>query len=163
LLSWYNTKLNLMALKQRIETEIKSAMIAKDKVRLTALRAIKSLILLEETKEGYSGTLSEEEELKLLTKAAKQRKDSAEIYEKQSRADLLEVELAELAVIQEFLPKALSEAEMIQAIQTIIDTSGASGPKDMGKVMGAIKPQIAGKADGSLVSSLVKAALAGGN
>jgi len=125
-----------MALKQRIETEIKSAMIAKDKVRLTALRAIKSLILLEETKEGYSGTLSEEEELKLLTKAAKQRKDSAEIYEKQSRADLLEVELAELAVIQEFLPKALSEAELIQAIQTIIDTSGASGPKDMGKVIG---------------------------
>ena len=89
-----------MALKQRIETEIKSAMIAKDKVRLTALRAVKSLILLEETKEGFSGALTEEEELKLLTKAAKQRKDSAEIYEKQNRVDLLEVELAELAVIQ---------------------------------------------------------------
>jgi uncharacterized protein YqeY len=148
-----------MALKQRIETEIKSAMIAKDKVRLTALRAIKSLILLEETKEGYSGTLSEEEELKLLTKAAKQRKDSAEIYEKQSRADLLEVELAELAVIQEFLPKALSEAEMIQAIQTIIDTSGASGPKDMGKVMGLASKELAGKADGKAISEQVKALL----
>ena len=148
-----------MALKQRIETEIKSAMIAKDKVRLTALRAIKSLILLEETKEGYSGTLSEEEELKLLTKAAKQRKDSAEIYEKQSRADLLEVELAELAVIQEFLPKALSEAEMIQAIQTIIDTSGASGPKDMGKVMGLASKELAGKADGKAIAEQVKALL----
>jgi len=148
-----------MALKQRIETEIKSAMIAKDKVRLTALRAIKSLILLEETKEGYSGTFSEEEELKLLTKAAKQRKDSAEIYEKQNRADLLEVELAELAVIQEFLPKALSEAELIQAIQTIIDTSGASGPKDMGKVMGLASKELAGKADGKAIAEQVKALL----
>lgn len=148
-----------MALKQRIETEIKSAMIAKDKVRLTALRAIKSLILLEETKEGYSGTLSEEEELKLLTKAAKQRKDSAEIYEKQNRADLLEVELAELAVIQEFLPKALSEQELIQAIQTIIANSGASGPKDMGKVMGMASKELAGKADGKAIAEQVKALL----
>ena len=159
MLSWYNTKLNLMALKQRIESEIKSAMIAKDKVRLTALRAIKSLILLEETKEGYSGSLSEEEELKLLTKAAKQRKDSAEIYEKQNRADLLEVELAELAVIQEFLPKALSEAELIQAIQNIIDTCGASGPKDMGKVMGIASKELAGKADGKAIAEQVKALL----
>ncbi|MCE2777289.1 MAG: GatB/YqeY domain-containing protein [Algoriphagus sp.] len=148
-----------MALKQRIESEIKSAMIAKDKVRLTALRAIKSLILLEETKEGYSGSLSEEEELKLLTKAAKQRKDSAEIYEKQNRADLLEVELAELAVIQEFLPKALSEAELIQAIQNIIDTCGASGPKDMGKVMGIASKELAGKADGKAIAEQVKALL----
>ena len=159
MLSWYNTKLNLMALKQRIESEIKSAMIAKDKVRLTALRAIKSLILLEETKEGYSGSLSEEEELKLLTKAAKQRKDSAEIYEKQNRTDLLEVELAELAVIQEFLPKALSEAELIQAIQNIIDTCGASGPKDMGKVMGIASKELAGKADGKAIAEQVKALL----
>ncbi len=159
MLSWYNTKLNLMALKQRIETEIKSAMIAKDKVRLTALRAIKSLILLEETREGYSGTLSEEDELKLLTKAAKQRKDSAEIYEKQNRADLLEVELAELTVIQEFLPQALSESELIQAIQTIIDTCGASGPKDMGKVMGLASKELAGKADGKAIAEQVKALL----
>jgi uncharacterized protein YqeY len=134
-------------------------MIAKDKVRLTALRAIKSLILLEETKEGYSGSLTEEEELKLLTKAAKQRKDSAEIYEKQNRADLLEVELAELAVIQEFLPKALSESELIQAIQNIIDTCGASGPKDMGKVMGIASKELAGKADGKAIAEQVKALL----
>jgi uncharacterized protein YqeY len=145
-----------MALKQRIESEIKSAMIAKDKVRLTALRSIKSLILLEETKEGFSGSMSEEDELKLLTKSAKQRKDSAEIYEKQNRADLLEVELAELAVIQEFLPKALSTEELVQAIQSIIATSGATGPKDMGKVMGLASKELAGKADGKAISEQVK-------
>uniref|UniRef100_UPI004047BAED GatB/YqeY domain-containing protein n=1 Tax=Algoriphagus sp. TaxID=1872435 RepID=UPI004047BAED len=149
-----------MALKQRIETEIKSAMIAKDKVRLTALRAVKSLILLEETKEGFSGTLTEEEELKLLTKAAKQRKDSAEIYEKQNRVDLLEVELAELAVIQEFLPKALSEEELTQAIQEIIVRVGATGPQDMGKVMGMASKELAGKADGKAIADRVKTLLA---
>lgn len=149
-----------MALKQRIETEIKSAMIAKDKVRLTALRAIKSLILLEETKEGFSGTMSEDEELKLLTKAAKQRKDSAEIYEKQNRADLLEVELAELAVIQEFLPKALSEEELTSAIQAIIAQLGAAGPQDMGKVMGTASKELAGKADGKAIAERVKTLLA---
>ena len=149
-----------MALKQRIETEIKSAMIAKDKVRLTALRAVKSLILLEETKEGFSGALTEEEELKLLTKAAKQRKDSAEIYEKQNRADLLEVELAEFAVIQEFLPKALSEEELTQAIQEIIVRVGATGPQDMGKVMGMASKELAGKADGKAIADRVKTLLA---
>ena len=149
-----------MALTQRIEIEIKSAMIAKDKVRLTALRAVKSLILLEETKEGFSGALTEEEELKLLTKAAKQRKDSAEIYEKQNRADLLEVELAELAVIQEFLPKALSEEELTQAIQEIIVQTGATGPQDMGKVMGKASKELAGKADGKAIADRVKTLLA---
>jgi uncharacterized protein len=149
-----------MALKQKIEGEIKSAMIAKDKVRLTALRAIKSLILLEETKEGFSGELSADEEMKLLTKSAKQRRDSAEIYEKQNRPDLLEVELAELAVIQEFLPKALSEAELVQAIQAIIASCGATGPKDMGKVMGLASKELAGKADGKAISEQVKILLA---
>lgn len=149
-----------MALKQKIEGEIKSAMIAKDKVRLTALRAIKSLILLEETKEGFSGELSADDEMKLLTKSAKQRKDSAEIYEKQNRPDLLAVELAELAIIQEFLPKALSEAELLQAIQAIIASCGATGPKDMGKVMGLASKELAGKADGKAISEQVKALLA---
>ena len=106
-----------MALKQKIEGEIKSAMIARDKVRLTALRAIKSMILLEETKEGFKGEMTEDEEMKLLTKAAKQRKDSADIYQQQNRADLLEVELAELAVIKEFLPAAMTEDELTAAIQ----------------------------------------------
>lgn len=149
-----------MALKQKIEGEIKSAMIAKDKVRLTALRAIKSLILLEETKEGFSGELSADDEMKLLTKSAKQRKDSAEIYEKQNRPDLLAVELAELAIIQEFLPKALSEAELLQAIQAIIASCGATGPKDMGKVMGLASKELAGKADGKAISEQVKTLLA---
>jgi len=150
-----------MALKQKIDAEIKSAMIAKDKARLTALRAIKSLILLEETKEGFSGELGSEEELKLLTKAAKQRKDSAEIYEKQGRKDLLEVEIAELAVIQEFLPKAFSTEELEAAIREIISRCGAAGPKDMGKVMGIASKELAGKADGKAIADQVKTLLAG--
>lgn len=150
-----------MSLKQKVESEIKSAMIAKDKVRLTALRAIKSLILLEETKEGFSGALSGDDEMKLLTKAAKQRKDSAEIYEKQGRADLLEVEMAELAVIQEFLPKAMTEEELTLAVQEIINVTGAAGPKDMGKVMGVASKQLAGKADGKAIADKVKTLLNG--
>lgn len=149
-----------MALKQKIDAEIKSAMIAKDKARLTALRAIKSLILLEETKEGFSGELSSEEELKLLTKAAKQRKDSADIYEKQGRKDLLDVELAELAVIQEFLPKAFSAEELEAAVKEIISRCGAAGPKDMGKVMGIASKELAGKADGKAIADQVKHLLA---
>lgn len=148
-----------MSLKQTVESEIKSAMIAKNKVRLTALRAIKSMILLEETKEGYSGSMTADEELKLLTKAAKQRKDSAEIYEKQGRTDLLEVEMAELAVIQEFLPKALTDDELTFAIQEIINVTGAVGPKDMGKVMGVASKQLAGKADGKAIADKVKSLL----
>ncbi|GMQ25979.1 GatB/YqeY domain-containing protein [Algoriphagus sp. oki45] len=136
-------------------------MIAKNKVRLTALRAIKSLILLEETKEGFSGSLSEDDELKLLTKAAKQRKDSAEIYEKQGRNDLLETELAELEVIQEFLPKALTDEELGLAVQEIINVTGAVGPKDMGKVMGVASKQLAGKADGKAIAEKVKMLLNG--
>ncbi len=150
-----------MALKQKIEGEIKSAMIAKDKVRLTALRAIKSMILLEETKGGFSGELSEDEEMKLLTKAAKQRKDSADIYQQQNRPDLLEVELAELAVIQEFLPKALTDEELTMAIQEIIHITGAVSAKEMGKVIGAANKQLAGKAEGKAIADKVKALLNG--
>ncbi len=150
-----------MALKQKVEGEIKSAMIAKDKVRLTALRAIKSIILLEETKEGFKGELTEDDEMKLLTKAAKQRKDSAEIYEKQGRADLLEVELAELAVIQEFLPKALTDEELTLAIQEIINVTGAVSAKEMGKVIGVANKQLAGKAEGKAIADKVKALLNG--
>lgn len=148
-----------MSLKQKVESEIKSAMIAKNKTRLTALRSIKSLILLEETKSGAKAEISEEDELKLLTKAAKQRKDSAEIYEKQGRADLLEVEMAELEVLQEFLPKALSEEEITAAIRAIIVQTGASSPKDMGKVMGVASKELAGKADGKVIAEKVKSLL----
>jgi uncharacterized protein len=148
-----------MSLKQNIESEIKSAMIAKDKTRLSALRAIKSLILLEETKSGAKAEITEEDELKILTKAAKQRKDSAEIYEQQGRADLLEVEMAELAIIQEFLPKALTEEEITAAIKAIIVQTGASSPKDMGRVMGVASKELAGKADGKVIAEKVKALL----
>lgn len=148
-----------MSLKQTIESEIKAAMIAKNKARLTALRAIKSLILLEETKSGAKTEITEEDELKLLTKAAKQRKDSAEIYRQQGREDLLEVEEAELAVIQEFLPKALSDEEIELAVSKIIAESGAQGMKDMGKVMGMASKALAGKADGKVIADKVKALL----
>jgi len=148
-----------MSLKQKIESEIKSAMIAKDKSRLTALRAVKSLILLEETKGGAKGDLSAEDEMKLLTKAAKQRKDSADIYEQQGRFDLHEVEIAELKVIQEFLPAAMSDEELTQAVKDIIAQTGASSPKDMGKVMGVASKQLAGKADGKAIADKVKSLL----
>ncbi|TFV93537.1 GatB/YqeY domain-containing protein [Algoriphagus kandeliae] len=148
-----------MSLKQKIENEIKSAMLAKDKTRLTALRAVKSLILLEETKGGSKGDLSADDEMKLLTKAAKQRKDSADIYEQQGRFDLHEVEMAELKVIQEFLPKALSPDELKAAIAEIISKTGASGMKDMGKVMGMASKELAGKADGKAIADQVKALL----
>ncbi|REG92100.1 GatB/YqeY domain-containing protein [Algoriphagus antarcticus] len=148
-----------MSLKQKVESEIKSAMIARDKIRLGALRSIKSLILLEETKSGAKAEITEEDELKLLTKAAKQRKDSADIYEQQSRPDLYEVEMAELQVLQEFLPKAMTDEEITAAIKEIIAQTGASSPKDMGKVMGVASKQLAGKADGKVISEKVKAIL----
>ncbi|WP_296699396.1 GatB/YqeY domain-containing protein [Algoriphagus sp.] len=148
-----------MSLKQKVDSEIKSAMIAKDKDRLRALRAVKSLILLEETKGGATGELSEDEEMKILTKAAKQRKDSADIYQQQNREDLYAVEMAELEIIQEFLPKALSDEELTAAIQAIVTQTGASSPKDMGKVMGIASKQLAGKADGKAIADKVKALL----
>lgn len=149
-----------MSLKQSVESEIKKAMLAKDKDRLRALRSIKSLIMLEETKGGAAESLSEEDELKLLTKAAKQRKDSADIYQQQNREDLLAVELAELEIISEFLPKQLSEEELEAELKKIIAEAGAEGPKDMGKVMGLASKALAGKADGKAISMKVKSLLA---
>lgn len=145
-----------MSLKTTIEAEIKKAMLAKNKVRLTALRSIKSLILLAETEKGAAEALTSEAELKLLTKAAKQRKDSLEVYQSQNRADLAEVEANELAIIEEFLPKQLTMDEIQSAISTIIEATGANGMQDMGKVMGQATKQLAGKADGKTISSVVK-------
>ena len=133
---------------------------AKDQDRLRTLRAIKSMILLEETSGGSSGELSDDDELKLLTKAAKQRRDSAAIYKEQGRADLLEKEEAELAIIEEFLPRQLSEAEIMDELEKIIARVGASGPSDMGKVMGAATKEMAGQADGKVISGLVRNMLA---
>ena len=147
-----------MSLKLNLETEIKKAMLAKDKDRLRALRGIKSLIMLEETKGGNQG-VSEADELKILTKAAKQRRDSADIYQQQNREDLASVELAELEIINEFLPKQLSEGEIEFELKRIMAEVGAEGPKDMGKVMGAATKQLAGKADGKTISQKVKSLL----
>jgi len=145
-----------MSLKLTIESEIKKAMLAKDKARLQALRAIKSLILLEETKSGASQAISEEDELKLLTKAAKQRRDSADIYKEQNREDLYSVEMAELEIISEFLPRQFTAEELESELKQIITESGAQGPKDMGKVMGLASKAFAGKADGKAISQKVK-------
>jgi uncharacterized protein YqeY len=145
-----------MSLKTDIEAQIKQAMLKKEKTRLTALRAIKALILLAETEKGAKEELTKELELKLLTKAAKQRKDSFQIYKEQSREDLAEVESAELIVIEEFLPKQLTDDEVMAEVKEIIEETGASGPQDMGKVMGMATKKLSGKADGKLISQLAR-------
>lgn len=150
-----------MSLKVKIDGAIKAAMLAKDQSRLLALRSIKSLILLEETKEGGSDGLSEEAETKILNKAAKQRRDSLEIYQKQGRADLAEKEQAELSVIEEFLPKQLTVEELKEKVAAIISQVGASSPADMGKVMGVASKSLAGQADGKAISDVVKQLLSG--
>jgi uncharacterized protein YqeY len=145
-----------MALKQTIDADIKTAMLAKDKDALLALRAIKSLILLEETKEGHQAEISEDDEIKLLTKAAKQRREAAEVYQKQNREDLATKELGELAIIEKYLPKQLTADELTAAIRAVVASVGATGPADMGKVMGAANKQLAGKVDGKAISQTVK-------
>lgn len=148
-----------MSLKAQIESEIKTAMLAKDKDKLRALRSIKSLILLAETEKGAKAELSNDDEVKLLTKAAKQRRESAEVYKSQNRLDLETVELDELAVIETYLPKQLNEEEIIARLKEIIEETGAQGPQDMGKVMGVATKSLAGMADGKLVSFIVKSLL----
>lgn len=148
-----------MTLKERIDTDIKEAMKAKEQDRLRALRAVKSMILLEETKEGGTGELKSDDEIKLLSKAVKQRRDSADIYRQQGRADLLATEEAEIAVISNYLPKQLSEDELRAKVQELIAQVGATGPGDMGKVMGAASKALAGQADGKAISAMVKSLL----
>jgi uncharacterized protein len=149
-----------MSLKQNIEADIKKAMLAKEKDVLQALRSIKSLILLAETEKGAQEDLNNDAELKLLTKAAKQRRESAEIYGQQGRADLQAVELKELEVIERYLPKQLTDTEVEAKIKTIISAVGATSPADMGKVMGAASKELAGMADGKVISAKVKELLA---
>jgi uncharacterized protein YqeY len=144
-----------MSLKLTIENGIKDAMRAKDADRLRALRAIKSMILLEETSGSSIDGLSADAEMKILMKAAKQRRDSLEVYVAQNRPDLAEKEQAELAIIEEFLPKQLSDAELTAKITEIIAAVGATSPADMGKVMGAASKQLAGLADGKAISAKV--------
>lgn len=145
-----------MSLQTKVMEALKEAMKAKDTVALESLRAIKSAILLARTEAGASEELSEADELKLLQKLVKQRKDSAALYTQQGRNDLAEPELAQMAVIEKFLPAQLTEAEVEEALKGIIAQVGATSPKDMGKVMGAATKQLAGKADGKLISDIVK-------
>ncbi len=140
-------------------SEMKAAMKAKDTVALESLRAIKSAILLAKTDKGAGGELSEADEIKLVQKLVKQRKDSAAIFLEQGRNDLAEPELAQVAVIEKFLPEQLSEEEIEKVVVKAIDTLGASGMKDMGKVMGMVSKELAGQADGKTISTIVKTKL----
>ena len=149
-----------MALQENVMTELKAAMKAKDSVALEALRAIKSAILLAQTEKGAGASLSEEDEIKLVQKLVKQRKDSAAIFTEQGRNDLAEPELAQVAVIERFLPEQLTEEEIEKVVIQTIEAVGASGMKDMGKVMGMVSKELAGQADGKAISTIVKSKLA---
>ena len=148
-----------MSLKETIDSDIKQAMLARKKDELTALRSIKSMILLAETEKGADGSLSGEAEMKLLVKAAKQRKESAEIYLGEGRQDLADIENLEYEIIARYLPKALSEDELKVELTAIISDLGADSPADMGKVMGVAAKKLAGLADGKTIATMVKSLL----
>jgi uncharacterized protein YqeY len=142
-----------MALEEKINADIKAAMLAKESAKLEALRAVKSAILLLKTSpEGYT----DETELKALQKMVKQRKETADVYVSQNRQDLADVEIAQASVIEAYLPKQMSEDEIRAEVAKVIANTGASSPADMGKVMGVATKQLAGKADGKVVSGIVK-------
>lgn len=149
-----------MALEQQIMSELKAAMLAKDEAALRGLRAIKAAILLAKTADGKQGEISEDDEVKLLQKMAKQRKDSLEMFVTQGREDLAVKEREELQLIEKFLPAQMDEASLKAALQAIIAESGASSAADMGKVMGLATKQLAGQADGKAISAMVKSLLA---
>lgn len=144
-----------MGLQQKVMDKMKEAMKARDTVALESLRAIKSAILLAQTEKAGT-VLSEEDEIKLVQKLVKQRKDSAAIYTEQGREDLAGPELAQVAVIEQFLPEQLTEEEIEKVVVQTIDSTGASGMKDMGKVMGMVTQELAGQADGKTISTIVR-------
>lgn len=147
-----------MSFTDRINADIKSAMLAKEKERLAALRDIKSKLLLEATS-GGSGEVSEEVAMKICLKLHKQRLETYDLYNQQGRADLAEEEMFQAKVIEEYLPKMLSEAEVKAEVEAAVAQVGASGPQDMGKVMGILTGKLSGKADGKVIAALVKEAL----
>ena len=149
-----------MNLFDQVSNDIKSAMLAKDKVRLEALRGIKKEFLEAKTAKGADGELTDDMAMKILAKMVKQRKESAQIYTEQNRPDLAEPELAEAAVIETYLPKQMTEEELTEALKAIIAQVGATTPQEMGKVMGVATKQLAGRADGSAISAKVKELLA---
>lgn len=145
-----------MNLEQKINNEIKAAMLARNPQKLEALRAIKAALLLEKTKEDAESTISEAAELKILQKLVKQRRESAEIYTNAQRDDLAQKELFEASIIETFLPQQLSAEEVTAVITRIIEQTGATSVKDMGKVMGTASKELAGKADNKMISEIVK-------
>ncbi len=145
-----------MSLEKQIMEQMKAAMKSKDTVALQSLRAIKSAILLAKTEAGASDGLTAEQEMKIIQKQVKQRKDSAAIFVEQGRQDLADPELAEAAVLEKFLPEALSEEEIEKVVLASIEKIGAEGMKDMGKVMGVVSKQLAGQADGKTISTIVR-------
>ncbi len=149
-----------MDLFERVSADIKSAMLAKDKVRLEALRGIKKEFLEAKTAKGSDGTLSDDAAMKVLVKMVKQRRESAEIYKSQNRQDLAEEELSQAAVIEEYLPKQLTDEELTAELKNIISQVGATSAKEMGKVMGVASKALAGRADGKAISAKVKELLA---
>ncbi len=150
-----------MSLELTINNDIKVAMLARDAKKLEALRAVKAALLLEKTKEGATGDVGEDAELKILQKLVKQRRESADIYGQANRQDLAEKELFDASIIETYLPQQLSEAEVTEVIRKIVAETGASSVKDMGKVMGAASKELAGKADNKMISVIVKSLLAG--
>lgn len=140
----------------QVNEDIKSAMKNKEEGRLRALRGIKSALLLVKTEKGAGDTLTAEKEMQVLQKLVKQRKESLEIYQQQNRKDLADAEAEEIAVIETYLPKQMGEAELRNILSDIITRVGAAGPQDMGKVMGAATKELAGKADGKMISQIVK-------
>ena len=149
-----------MTLEEKVMAEMKEAMKSKNEANLRSLRAIKAEIIKAKTEPGSGGIVSAEGELKLLQKLVKQRKDSLDIFKQQNRTDLAQKEEEEIAVIEKFLPKQLGEAEIREKVKAVIAETGASGPQDMGKVMGQVTKQLAGQADGKVISGIVKELLA---
>lgn len=145
-----------MSLETAVMEQLKEAMKAKDEAGLRGLRAIKAEIIKAKTEPGANGIVTPEGEIKMLQKLVKSRKDSLEIYQQQNRPDLAAKEIEEIAIIEKFLPAPLSESELKEAIRLIISESGATGPQDMGKVIGAASKQLAGKAEGKTIATVVK-------
>jgi hypothetical protein len=149
-----------MTLEEKINTDLKAAMLAREEATVRGLRAIKSAIILAKTEKGANGTLSPEKEVQILQKMVKQRKDSITEFQKANRTDLIAKEQEEIAVIEKYLPAMMSEEEVRAVVQKAIADTGATGQKEMGKVMGMVSKQLAGKADNKLVADIVKSLLA---
>ncbi len=150
-----------MSLEEKINNDLKDAMRSKNEAALRALRAVKSAILIAKTDKGAGSQMSQDDELKILQKLAKQRRESADIYQQQNREDLAKAEQEELEIIEKYLPAQMSEDELRVEIKKIIDETGASSPAEMGKVMGVASKKLAGKADNKKISEITREMLAG--